>query len=297
MNKARLHQLKAIKYQGFTLIELLVAMLIGLTLLVGVSQIYMSQAASYRWQQEKARLQEDARLISALLNADLLPASQVSWDESRLKIVQESRPREQMQELLGTSIGEWRVQGSNNYQIKNASQPLAGLQKDDCILVSGQLYQRKDSSGKGAQQGVINLDLVSGCNGGSKLHTTFQIDGNGKVYGGGQLVEIHLEHTSSEQLLRTVQDDESVVWLDNLIAIELSALVPGSGYQLVNENFDQDWPEVSAIRLALLLRSQNSLSQASVTSHSLLSNQQYSCTEQYYCTSVIKTLRLRNHGR
>jgi type IV pilus assembly protein PilW len=58
------------KQHGLTLIELMVAMIIGLVLIAGVVQIYLSTKQSYRLQENLGRMQENARFALDFISYD-----------------------------------------------------------------------------------------------------------------------------------------------------------------------------------------------------------------------------------
>lgn len=59
---------------GLSLIELMVAMLIGVFLILGVTQIFISNQTSYLFQQSQLGNQENGRFALAILNQELLKA-------------------------------------------------------------------------------------------------------------------------------------------------------------------------------------------------------------------------------
>lgn len=59
---------------GLSLIELMVAMLIGLFLILGVTQIFINNQTSYLFQQSQLGNQENGRFSLAILNQELLKA-------------------------------------------------------------------------------------------------------------------------------------------------------------------------------------------------------------------------------
>lgn len=70
MKSAVLHN----RQRGLSLIELMVAMLIGLFLILGVTQIFISNQRSYLFQQGQLGNQENGRFALALLSQELLKA-------------------------------------------------------------------------------------------------------------------------------------------------------------------------------------------------------------------------------
>lgn len=62
------------RQQGLSLIELMVAMLIGLILILGVTQIFINNQRTYLFQQGQMGNQENARFTLALLSQELLKA-------------------------------------------------------------------------------------------------------------------------------------------------------------------------------------------------------------------------------
>lgn len=58
-------------HRGFTLIELMIAMLIGVFLMAGVIQIFLSAKQAYRLQENLSRLQENGRFAMDILTKDV----------------------------------------------------------------------------------------------------------------------------------------------------------------------------------------------------------------------------------
>ena len=65
----------ALPYKGFTLVELLVAMLLGITLSVGMVTAYLGTKQSAVYQDQLARMQENGRLAVWLLSREVVMAS------------------------------------------------------------------------------------------------------------------------------------------------------------------------------------------------------------------------------
>ncbi|ORU90201.1 MAG: hypothetical protein A6F71_04335 [Cycloclasticus sp. symbiont of Poecilosclerida sp. M] len=65
---------KKINQQGITLVELMVAMVIGLILIAGVSQIFISTQKTYRITEEHSRLQENTRFGFQFITKDVREA-------------------------------------------------------------------------------------------------------------------------------------------------------------------------------------------------------------------------------
>jgi type IV pilus assembly protein PilW len=58
--------------QGVTLIELMIALLIGLALLAGIGYVYLQGKQGFRVQDNRSRLQEDARTVFSTISRDIL---------------------------------------------------------------------------------------------------------------------------------------------------------------------------------------------------------------------------------
>jgi type IV pilus assembly protein PilW len=71
---AQITQPGAHRQRGFSLVELMVAITIGIILLAGVLQIYLSSKQSYRVQEATSRLQENGRFAIELLGRDIRDA-------------------------------------------------------------------------------------------------------------------------------------------------------------------------------------------------------------------------------
>jgi len=59
------------KQQGMTLIEILIALVLGLFLLAGIFQIFLSSKQSYRMQENMSRMQENGRFAMEFLSRDV----------------------------------------------------------------------------------------------------------------------------------------------------------------------------------------------------------------------------------
>lgn len=62
------------RYAGLTLVELMVAMALALAIIAGVGYIYIQGKDGFRYQDNQARLQENARLVYTIISRDLLMA-------------------------------------------------------------------------------------------------------------------------------------------------------------------------------------------------------------------------------
>ncbi|QJD60325.1 prepilin-type N-terminal cleavage/methylation domain-containing protein [Pseudomonas sp. gcc21] len=57
--------------RGFSLVELMIAMLLGLILIIGVMQIFITSKQTYSVQQSAATMQEDARFVLSRISSEL----------------------------------------------------------------------------------------------------------------------------------------------------------------------------------------------------------------------------------
>jgi len=57
----RIDNIRHPRQQGLTLVELMIAMVIGLILIAGVIQIFLSSQQAYRTQESMSRIQESGR--------------------------------------------------------------------------------------------------------------------------------------------------------------------------------------------------------------------------------------------
>ena len=71
--------------RGFTMVEILVSMAIGLLLMTGIIQIYVSNQASARMQEGLGRMQENARFALYQLERDVRMASFIGCPQRRLE--------------------------------------------------------------------------------------------------------------------------------------------------------------------------------------------------------------------
>ncbi len=56
---------------GFGLVEVMVAMVLGLLVVLGITQIFVSSKQTYETQDASARLQEDARYVLSRITQEL----------------------------------------------------------------------------------------------------------------------------------------------------------------------------------------------------------------------------------
>jgi prepilin-type N-terminal cleavage/methylation domain-containing protein len=70
MNKIKLQS-----QRGFSLMEIMVSLVIGMLILAGILYVYLGNFASFRWNSQMARLQEDGRFAMSLLEDDLRMAA------------------------------------------------------------------------------------------------------------------------------------------------------------------------------------------------------------------------------
>ena len=103
------------KQQGMTLIEILIALVLGLFLIAGIFQIFLSSKQSYRMQENLSRMQESGRFAMEFISRDVRMADyRVCYSD--------------------VSVGG-EVFGFNNTGLNN-SDVIAVVQKDDDCLVA-----------------------------------------------------------------------------------------------------------------------------------------------------------------
>lgn len=71
---------------GFGLIELMVALVLGIIVIGGVSQVFYSTSQAYRAQQALSRVQESGRFVMEMLKPRLRPAGRINFCVARLAI-------------------------------------------------------------------------------------------------------------------------------------------------------------------------------------------------------------------
>lgn len=295
-----------IRQSGFTLVELLVGVLLGALLLTAASTIYSAQARSYLWQQEIARLQEDARLLTEILRHDLLIAGGINLqaddaDRPQVRISHKLSPRTRIQLLLGVEqgsvevLGRWNVPGGNQVtrQITSPTNHFDYLQQDDCLRVDEQLYQRTNNN----HAAVIQLQLHSGsC---SNPIRNYLVDSQQQVL---QVPDKDAPPSlvfdvSTGSLERVTASGQTQVWLNNLVASQLHFLTPAGGYVAASGLQDEDWTSVESIRVGVLLHSHSRLpGRDAAGSFQLLEAAPVVCPSGHLCIPYIMTFRMRNHG-
>jgi prepilin-type N-terminal cleavage/methylation domain-containing protein len=70
-HEAAVREPSTVAAQGFSMSELLIAMVIGLSLAVGVIQVYVGTSQTERDQEARARMQENGRYAVNLLASEL----------------------------------------------------------------------------------------------------------------------------------------------------------------------------------------------------------------------------------
>ena len=103
------------KQQGMTLIEILIALVLGLFLLAGIFQIFLSSKQSYRMQENMSRMQENGRFAMEFISRDVRMADYRAC-------------------YSDVSVGG-EIFGFNNTGL-NGSDVITVLQKDDACLVA-----------------------------------------------------------------------------------------------------------------------------------------------------------------
>lgn len=71
------------RQSGFTLVELMIALVVGLILIGGVLQIFLSNKQAYRTNDALARIQEDSRLLSDMLGRNIRMAGYRAQPEDK----------------------------------------------------------------------------------------------------------------------------------------------------------------------------------------------------------------------
>lgn len=280
---------------GLSLVEMLIVLMLGTLVLIAITQIYSSQAESYRWQQTQARLQEDLRLAHTLVQADLLAAQQVEWRNGELTLYLGSSPKQFLSSLVGQALGEWSVQGGV-MQIRNPAPVFTALRQGDCLIVNAQLMVRRSSPGQGAGQGNITLENAESheCVSGS-VFGQFRVEQE-NVYGLGQTSIKRMGVNAQQEFFITENSNVEVPWLQGVIAFEVEALMRDqTAYRAAATIEPEEWREVKSVRLAILLESPEHFSRVPASQHNLLSDATYNCAQGRYCRSAVSTLRLRNH--
>lgn len=295
-----------IRQKGFTLVEMLVGALMGALLLAGASTIYSAQARSYLWQQEIARLQEDARLLTEILRHDLLIAGGINWQvdddgRSQVRISHKLSPRTRIQLLLGVEqgsvevLGRWKVPGGNQVarQITSPTSYFDYLQQDDCLRVDEQLYQRTNNN----QAAMIQVQLHSGsCNNPIR---DYLVDSKQQILKvpDKDVPPSLVFDASNGSLERVTASGQTQVWLDNLVASQLHFLAPVGGYVAASDVQDEDWARVESVRVGVLLHSHARLpGREAAGSFQLLEAEPVACPSGHLCIPYIMTFRMRNHG-
>lgn len=303
------------QHQGFTLIELLLVAGIGALLLAGIAQLYAAQAQSYLWQQQTARLQEDARLAAQLMRQDFLPAYSLRVEAGVLELRQFGSPRQRISQLIErrnqaadeqTPLGEWSQQGqgnASNHNIRDVADNFSYLRQNDCLYMNGELFQRT-SGGNNEGQGVIPFRPEHNnhpCLNTESERNHYRTDDDGNIYQAPQslpqaqprLVEYF---QNADDLVRRSNGIEQT-WLDNLVALQWAFLDEnGDTYQQVADV--PQWQQVQSIRVGFLLRSPQPLPRnIQLGDFQLLEGQPVvACPAGHLCLPYITTVRLRNHA-
>lgn len=115
------------KQQGLSLVELMISIALGLMLMAGVIQIFLSTKTSFTVQQGMSRIQETGRMAMEFIGRDLRTASQVGC----VKAITPKKETPNVQDPLGTNLGGLNKDfltgliGYDTPAALNASVPLA----------------------------------------------------------------------------------------------------------------------------------------------------------------------------
>lgn len=271
---------------GLSLIELMISLVVGLLLLGGLIQIYLSSKQSYNAQEQLARMQESGRFAMDLITTDLRRSGYWggSVDLRRIEagvpgaITNTTTPPVSHTCAANTNWGRmirWRVSGLNNtnagytcaagYDATIASDILAvryaGPAPVAPPLDSTRLYLRDNTDSgvimTGADAGAAENE-PAGIVGDSVdavvrplVSHAYYIGNSGRTCPGGVAIPALMRVRLGEDGLPTTPEEIA----SGVEALEVQYLL-GEEYLNANEIDDDDWLLVSAVRVWLLVRAE-----------------------------------------
>ncbi|WP_347331152.1 PilW family protein [Marinimicrobium locisalis] len=296
------------KQQGLSLIELMISLTLGIVLMTGVVQMFITSRTTFTTQQAVSRIQESGRMAVEFLSQDIRMAgyrgcaSRESTQQIEMGIEQDGgylydfdtsirgyssddHPMGDVGVADGSEVLVIRRAGNTSMPIvnptgNNANIEVAVEEEDDCVgeVCRGDTVVISDCT-QGRVFQVTNFQNVGG--GGSKIvHSQANVDGKpknldsklgGQQFGPGSEVlkmstltyyiadsEFGVPGTRS---LWREQDGEAAELIEGVENMKVGFGVDTDGdgipdeYQDYNEVGDDNWGNVQAVRVALLMQS------------------------------------------
>lgn len=313
---------------GMTLVELMVAMVVGLILIGGVMQLFVANKATYNLQEELARLQENARFATDMLNRDMRQAGY--WGCSNTF----TPANMVIGGGTGFSVG---LTGTNGSGLNGSdSVAMTGAYGSGIVVQTPYMNTNASSLHVSVNSGLVQGDiiLVSDCMAGdvmqisnSNPNTSGTVDhntgnavspgnGNGgnlsKTYAGDaqiykvQSIAYTIANDATTGLPNLYRQDglsaavpfiEGVEMMQILYGIDTDATPDNTPNKYVNASAVTDWTQVVTMRIAILMRTISLISpSANAQSYTLLDAAAYTPNDRYLRRVFITTVTLRNRA-
>ena len=240
--------------QGFTLVELMISVTISLVLVLFVSSLYISSKASYRINDDNARLQEDGRYAMALIGRNLM---QAGFGNPLTRTTTD---------FAGTNVDGDPLQGLRGCDTGFVS-PVAATPNFSCAASAGKpafqvSYRVEDTydtnTGAGADCNGQNVDKTTAAAGigiNSFFLYTKAGDTAPSLYCNGN------GNTVSQPVLSNVEDMVVTYGADTKGALVTDQYLDAAGVKALPRslNYKTNWNQVSSVQVCLLISSANNV--------------------------------------
>ena len=269
---------------GVSLVELLIAVVVGLLLLGGLIQIYLSNKQSYNAQQQLARMQEDGRFAMDLITRDLRRSGFWGGNVDLATFTGDPGPEPPSHNCTSEAWGRmvtWRVSGLNGTaapggytcatdHIANTdiltvryadTNTIATIPANDALLVRSTIFASRVMTGAGAGEDenrifpddptVTPAHLLPEVR--PLVSHAYYVGDSGQVCPGGQAIPA-LRRVALNPVTGAPESDVIATGVEQL-QVRYLLTVGGNDVYVDAQNVpDDQWPNVRAVRIWLLVR-------------------------------------------
>lgn len=198
------------RQQGMTLIELMIALLIGVFLLAGIMQVFVSSQQNYRIQDNLSRIQENGRFAIEFIGRDIRMADY--WgcvSNATVNVQNKLNVSATFDSYTNGIAGEEDDNGGNNGDANNDENGNSIWDGTDSITLRGALGNGVNLTALGAgktEDFIVNagsslsqndLVVISNCTSGDIFQVTNNVDGGVSVaHGNGNVGQLGNRSTS-----------------------------------------------------------------------------------------------------
>ncbi|WP_447927228.1 PilW family protein [Vreelandella sp. EE27] len=249
---------------GFTLVELLVAMVIGVMVVLGATQLFVASQRSYQITTALANMQDTGRFALETLSRELrhadftggCAASQTTVDDAvrpAVALQGFSHPPESRDEAVSDShsiaFRGGPVQGTAYYEIEDPSKVLPEAYKGHLVLLQG------------LQTCALFYNAASMPSGWPAFENTDYLQGNPLLMALDSATYYLGADSNNDDTLSLMRLDTSTptprseVLASHIVALRARFLVDDA-YQAPDNIEDTDWNAVRAVRISLVVQSE-----------------------------------------